>query len=425
VAHGRNQLAETLAGVLLCTFVLPSAAAGQLLASASTNRTDAGDITSHLARVSSTTSPGVGPATLTLGSLAPVHGANAEAGAAVEAVLTAFFDDINEHGGIYNRRISMRFADAGSDPVSAARNARQLLNAPVFALVAPFAPGAEGALAGLAHERRVPLAGLLALSVPDDPTNREVFYLLPGFEQLAQELTRFAVKRQNVDLAKSIVVFGDRDLEHELVPSLQAVWKELGTGVPLMFSSSFEPTNLASMKAQGREALFVLGSGDVAAEWIEAAGKAQWYPKVFLLGPLLDDAILSSPPQLQGKMFATYPALEPSLEGLSNFDHFLERHNLSGEHRLLLMTAYCAAEMLQTALRRAGKDLTREKFLLALEQLTDFRTGLVPPITYGPKQRIGSRKAELVCVDVLTHSFEPTCSDPAKGKGSADAPTVR
>ena len=79
-------------------------------------------------------------------------------------------------------------------------------------------------------------------------------------------------------------------------------------------------------------------------------------------------------------------------------------------------TMYISSEVLQSALTRAGKDLTREKFLLALEQLSDFRTGLVPPITYGPKQRLGSRKAELVCVDVLSHSFEPTCSQPAKGK---------
>jgi hypothetical protein len=46
----------------------------------------------------------------------------------------------------------------------------------------------------------------------------------------------------------------------------------------------------------------------------------------------------------------------------------------------------------------------------------EFRTGLLPPITFGPDRRIGSHKAEFVCIDLITHSFEPTCSAPQEQK---------
>ncbi len=388
-----------------------------MLFTASSSVANNAEITRLQPAPSTTTAPGVAPARLTLGSLAPVHGENAEAGNAVKAVLTAYFADLNLRGGIYNRHIFLRFADAGPDRATAVKNAAQLAREPVFAFVAPFAPGAEDALAGLAHQKKVPMTGLLALSVPDDPANREVFYLLPGFEQLVQELGRFAVKQQEVAPAKTAVIFSDRDLEHELGTAMRSMWKEQGSAVPAEFVAPANPAQqVKELKEQGIEAVFLLGASDAVSPWIQAADEAKWYPKFFLLGPLLDDSVLTGPARLQGRMFAVYPALEPNLEGLSEFDHFLERHNLSGEHRLLLMSAYCAAKVLQTALTRAGKNLTREKFLLALEQMRDFRTGLFPPLTFGPDRRIGSHKAELVCLDLITHSFEPSCSAPAGQK---------
>jgi ABC-type branched-subunit amino acid transport system substrate-binding protein len=359
----------------------------------------------------------VGPATLTLGSVA-AQGDYAEAGDAVKAVLTGYFDEVNERGGIYHRRISMRFAEAGGDRAATIKNATQLLDGRVFALVAPFLPGEESELAELAHEKKVPVAGLLALSVPDDPANREVFYLLPGFEQLVQELSKFAVQHQKADPAKSAVIFSDNSYQKELAPAVHAVWKELGPAAPVEFIATAENRAqlVGDLQRKGIDSVFFLGAGEEALPWIQASANAQWFPKVFLLGPLLDNGVLSSPAQLQGKMFAVYPGLEPNLEGLHEFDEFLERHHLTDEHRLLLMSAYCSAKVLETALTRAGKDLTREKLVLALEQLHDFHTGLFPAITFGPNRRIGSTKAELVCVDVVAHAFEPTCSEPRKGE---------
>jgi hypothetical protein len=49
-----------------------------------------------------------------------------------------------------------------------------------------------------------------------------------------------------------------------------------------------------------------------------------------------------------------------------------------------------------------------------LEQMRDFRTGLLPGITFGANRRVGSFKAEIVCVDLASHSFQPECSKTAK-----------
>jgi hypothetical protein len=58
--------------------------------------------------------------------------------------------------------------------------------------------------------------------------------------------------------------------------------------------------------------------------------------------------------------------------------------------------ALAAAKILMEALRRAGRDVTRERLVHALETLQDFHTGLIPPVSYSATRRIGSSGAWIV-----------------------------
>jgi branched-chain amino acid transport system substrate-binding protein len=53
--------------------------------------------------------------------------------------------------------------------------------------------------------------------------------------------------------------------------------------------------------------------------------------------------------------------------------------------------------ILVEGLKRAGKDLTREKFLAAMETIKDFtEEGLVPGITFGPTRHHGLNAVRLM-----------------------------
>jgi ABC-type branched-subunit amino acid transport system substrate-binding protein len=360
--------------------------------------------------------PGVTANSITLGSLAPLQGENAETGSAVKALLTAYFDDLNQRGGVYGRRIVLRFAESGDDSTATLKNARRLAATPVFALVAPFVPGAEQKLAALAQANKTPLVGLLALSVPSEPANREVFYLLPGFQQLEQELVRFAAVQEKSAMEKTAVVVADSKLQTDVAAAMQATWKELSVEKPREFvlSAKNREDTVRDLHSQGIETVFFVGGGEQLSPWIQAADRAEWAPRVFVLGPLLDESILTAPARFQGRIFAAYPQLQPETGAVDEFDYFLESHNLASDHRLVQISAYCAAKILVEALVRAGKNLTREKLILTLEKMRDFQTGLLPGITFGANRRVGSFKAEIVCVDLTSHSFQPECSKQQK-----------
>jgi ABC-type branched-subunit amino acid transport system substrate-binding protein len=360
--------------------------------------------------------PGVTAKSITIGSLAPLTGDNAETGNAVKALLTAYFDDLNQRGGVYGRRIVLRFAESGDNSAATLRNAKRLAATPVFAMVAPFVPDAEQKLAAVAQASKIPLVGLLALSVPSEPVNREVFYLLPGFQQLEQELVRFAATREKSTVEKTAVVVADSKLQTDVAAAMQTTWKELSIEKPqeFVFSAAKGADVVRDLHSQGIERVFFIGDGEQLAPWIQAADKAEWAPRVFVLGPLLDESILGAPARFQGRIFAAYPQLQPEVGAVDEFDYFLSSHNLAGDHRLVQISAYCAAKILVEALARAGKKVTREKLILTLEQMRDFRTGLLPGITFGANRRVGSFKAEIVCVDLASHSFQPECSKTAK-----------
>jgi ABC-type branched-subunit amino acid transport system substrate-binding protein len=360
--------------------------------------------------------PGITANSITIGSLAPLTGENAETGSAVKAVLSAYFDDLNQRGGIYGRRIVLRFDESGDDSAATLKSAKRLAAAPVFAMVAPFVPDAEQKVAAVAHASKIPLVGLLALSVPNEAENREVFYLLPGFQQLEQELVRFSATREKSAMEKTAVVVADSKLQTDVATAMQATWKELSIDKPqeFVFSAAKAEDIVRNLHNQGIERVFFIGDAEQLAPWIQAADKAEWAPRVFVLGPLLDQSILGAPARFQGRIFAAYPQLQPEMGAVDEFDYFLSSHNLASDHRLVQISTYCAAKILAEALARAGKDVTREKLIQTLEQMRDFRTGLLPGITFGANRRVGSFKAEIVCVDLASHSFQPECSKTAK-----------
>jgi len=58
------------------------------------------------------------------------------------------------------------------------------------------------------------------------------------------------------------------------------------------------------------------------------------------------------------------------------------------------------AEILGEALKRAGRDLTRDKLIEELETLHGFATGYAPPVTYTPTRRLGARGAYVLKLDL-------------------------
>jgi len=75
------------------------------------------------------------PNGIVVGASLPLSGPNAAAGQEGLAVLKAYFDSVNQAGGIDGRPVQLQALDDAFNPQKAADNARQLIDAKAVALV--------------------------------------------------------------------------------------------------------------------------------------------------------------------------------------------------------------------------------------------------------------------------------------------------
>ena len=365
------------------------------------SREDADALVAYLQRLGQEREPGVSEKTLRIGTLQPAQGRAAAMGKSIEAALRARFAEVNAAGGIYGRTLELAVAPTAAD----------LDKNPVFAVVAPLVTGTPAVpedTAELAALQRagVPVIGPVTptASPQTGPADR-TFYLLSGFEQQARVLWDFAAGRAAAGSFKAAVLWtGDPALE----PAVQAVrdqarrWNRPEPEA-VQVASGAEAVALART-LQPLDALFFFGPGEDAARLLAAFGdgpRPDLYLPVALAGPLAS----SAPPGV----FLSFPTLPADTRPAAQADwqSFARRNQLSPDHPTAQRLAAVAADLLAEALRRTGKDLTREKLVQSLEKIYTWDPGLTPRLSFGPRRHIGSLGGYVVEVGA------------AQGKGKA------
>src|SRR5262245_59804720 len=125
---------------------------------------DLADLMAYLKQVGKSLDPGLTETTIRVGTMLPPTWGLGDMSHAVRAVLTAFFDAINQRGGIYNRRLDVRFAVSPDVPTARAPAMRAFLQEErLFALTGSYMAGAEADIAALLAEESIPLVGAFAL----------------------------------------------------------------------------------------------------------------------------------------------------------------------------------------------------------------------------------------------------------------------
>jgi len=373
---------------------------------------DIADLIAYLKRIEVDRDPGLSETTIKVGTILPRQGALAETGAAMKDVLNAYFANINENGGIYNRRIQLQTIDAGADAATTAANAKKSIeNGEIFALVGGLSAGAEKELAAVTRDTETPFVGAATLLTQTSAReNRNLFYLLPGAGQQARALINFAAKQPDLKKSPLAIVHAEDELAKSAVAAIDDQARKLGwTAVTnISFANErFDATALAvTLKVQGVGAVFFVGAGGEA--FINAAAKANWTPHVFLLGALTSrDLVKTLPAVFKDHVFVSFPTVPTDVapEGLAELRALEEKYKFAPGHTASKLSAFAAAKIFTEALKRAGRDLSREKLVTALEGLYEYETGVTPSITFGPNRRIGSLGSYVVSVDLTKREF--------------------
>ena len=374
---------------------------------------DMADLVAYLKLVGKDLDPGITEDKIVLGTAGPTKGRLADISQASRAVTAAFFDELNSQGGIYNRRFEVKFLETAETPAATrAAMDRWLNDGEIFALSGVVIAGSEKDVLPLMANREVPLIGPLTL-YPETggQLNRQVFYLLSGVEGQARAFVEFAAGKPELKNKAIAVVFTQGEISSSVLHAINEQSKKDGLAKPRGFdyvAGQFDPALTARQlkEANCDLVIFLKGDKDVLSFMAEAV-KLDWYPSTFVVGASTD--IFEAPLGFSEKIFLSFPTspADQSPEGLREFSALAGKYKLPKQHLSAQISAYSSAKILTEAIRRVGKDLSREKLIQALEGLYEYQTGLTPAITYGPNRRIGAMGAYIIKVDLKEKRLVP------------------
>jgi branched-chain amino acid transport system substrate-binding protein len=349
--------------------------------------------------------PGVTDSEITIGITGPLSGPAAAWGT-IALASEAYAKHVNDQGGIHGRKLKIVLKDDGYNPGRAVANFNEMKDS-VFAVIGTVGTAVLNANKDLVAEAGLPLVyplgNVQVFAKQPKEKVRTVFQVYPDYADEAEFLVGQAAKLEKV---KKLGFFGQNDDygKQGLEGARRGVAKN--PGVAIVGEVFYEVTDrelgtqALKMKESGAEAVLIYSTATHAAGLIKEMAKVGYRPKIFasftlydrdtmfrLLGDLWEGAYYDSAIALRGepaadKIIDIVVKADPKLKGREGFC-------VQGGADVLILVE---------GLRKAGKDLTREKFVAAMETIKDFtEDGLAPPgVTFGPDRHHGLNAVRLM-----------------------------
>jgi ABC-type branched-subunit amino acid transport system substrate-binding protein len=378
------------------------------------SKEDLDDLVVYLKRLGTDVDPGISDNKIVIGMAYPTPGPIGELSQAVRDVIAAAFTEVNAQGGVYSRQLELRSVGVAETKVSRADVEKLIRDERVFALTGVMLAGVEKEIVPLLAEQQVPLIGPLTLDPKiGSPLNREVFYVLSGSAGQARALINFMVKKPDSKPFTIGIVHSGGELAASVVEAVkeQSLKEKLtGPHVIAYAAGSFTAAETVTRLRQANvTALFFMGSAEDAVALMKEAAVGNWFPQIFVQSGTAGATLFDAPAGFQGRVFCTFPSApaDQTSEAIKEFRTLSEKYKLPQKHLGAQVMAYSAVKILIEALKRVGKDLSRERLIQALEGFYNYQTGLTPPITYGPNRRVGAAGGYIVMIDLKEKKFVP------------------
>ncbi|HET8781576.1 MAG TPA: ABC transporter substrate-binding protein [Pyrinomonadaceae bacterium] len=380
------------------------------------SKADLDDLVVYLKRLGTDLDPGVTENKIVIGTAFPTAGPLAELSQAARDVIAAAFAEVNSQGGVYSRQLELKsIATADNTKLTRADVDKLINDEKVFALAGVMIAGVEKEIVPLLAEREVPLIGPLTLDPKiGSPLNRQIFYVLDGSAGQARALISFMAKKPDSLKPLTIaVVHSGGDLAASAIEAVKDQSQKDKLTAPQVsdyVAGSFAAAEMVMrLKQANVTGVFFMGSSADLLSLMKEAASVNWFPQIFVQSGTASQTLFDAPAGFEGKVFCTFPSapVDQTADAIMEFRRLGEKYKLPQKHLAAQVSAYSSAKILIEALKRVGKDLSRERLIQVLEGFYNYQTGLTPPITYGPNRRVGAAGAYVVMFDLKEKKFVP------------------
>ncbi len=341
---------------------------------------------------------GITATSIRVGQSVALSGPAAALGTDYQRGAKLYFDKLNAQGGVSGRTIELITMDDAYDPTKAAANTETLIkDKDVFALFGFVGTPTSAAALPIATKAKVPFfAPLSGAAILREPFNHYAIHVRAGYNKetakIVQQLVTVGMKR--------IAVFHQNDSYGQA--GLNGVLKAMQplqikpVAVGMVERNSTDVTKaVAALMAEKPDAVVQISAYASVAAFIKEARKAgyggQFYNVSFVGTEALGKALGK---EAHGVVISqVMPYLNSRAPGvMEEYQNALKAASLESNYTKL--EGFIAAKTFAEALRRTGRELSRERFIAAAESIRDWNLGVMS-LDFGPKDHIGSKFVEL------------------------------
>jgi branched-chain amino acid transport system substrate-binding protein len=330
--------------------------------------------------------PGVTSTEIVIGSCAALEGPSQFLGRETVRGAQAYFQLVNDEGGINGRKLKLVSFNDDYNPEKAQGCWDKLMQDKPFSL--GFFVGTPTAVkyVPLAEKSQIPMVGLFTgAQTLYTPMRHWVMNVRASYYDEAQAQVDGLWK--TLQYKKIGVIYPDDSFGTAVLSGVQAALTANG-GAPVAVASYMRQTNqvgsaIDQVRAANPDAVILVGPSNTVAPILKQAHQKGWHPlftTVSFVGT--DELIQEAGPDADGMVITQVvpPYYLTDLKTVALYRRTLLKYAPTAKPNFVSLEGFVDAMVLVEGLKKAGKEPTREGLIRALESLHDYDAGLGPDL---------------------------------------------
>jgi branched-chain amino acid transport system substrate-binding protein len=345
---------------------------------------------------------GVTPTKIVLGQAAVFSGPAAQLGIQMRNGIKAYFDYVNEKGGVHGRKLELVTEDDRYETSVAPAASKKLIEEhKVFALL-----GYVGTPTGVAHlpvvtQAKVPLVGMFtgaeALRVP---FNHYIFHVRASYYDETEKIVEQVVSTggRKISVFYQNDAYGEAGRKGTEIALTKRGMKIHSTGTVERNTVKVEAA-VKTLNASEPDAIVMVSAYTSCAEFIrqmrKAGSGATFYNVSFVGSKALADALGADGSGVAISQVVPFP-WGTGVPVVKEYQQLAKKAGFT-DYNFSAMEGFLTAKVMVEGLKRAGKTPTREGLIEALEHMQDADLGGFY-VAYSPKNHAGSKFVDLTII---------------------------
>lgn len=340
--------------------------------------------------------PGVTDNSILIGSCSALDGPTRFLGSQTVLGATTFLHSVNDQGGVYGRKVQLLAFDDGYDPDKAPACFKRMEKEGVFALGFFVGTPTAKVYLPMAQQEKIPVVGLFTgAQMLYEPLKHYVINVRASYyDETREQIDRL----WEINLRKIAVLYQDDAFGKTVLDGVKlALQKHSSTPVALgTFARNTVEVDdgLKAVMAARPQAVVIVGPYSPVAAIVKKAHASNWRPQFLTVSFVgTEEFIKEAGPDADGTIITQvvppYDRIDYTTVGL--YREYLAKYYPDARPNFVSLEGFVDAMVLIEGLKRAGKDLTREKLITAIESIHSVNIGLGPKLLldYGPNDHKG------------------------------------